>query len=122
MSEYGSGLTIDLLSVFYYMRQIDYGNFSAGQRFHIDITEGTQVEALDITYIGQEQLDGQGEAYHISLIFTAENTGKSDSMEVWISTGEDRIPLVINGSLSVGRMECRFIDASVLNSAPGFAD
>ena len=43
VSTYGSGLTIDLLSVFYYMRQINYADYRAGQTFHINVTNGRQV-------------------------------------------------------------------------------
>lgn len=118
VSNYGSGLTIDLLSVFYYMRQIDYSQYSDGQAFHIDITNGTEVEALDINYTGKEDLGELGDAYHISLTFTAQQTGKSDSLEVWISTGNDRTPLIINGSLSVGHIECHFLDADPLSTSP----
>lgn len=122
VSNYGSGLTIDLLSVFYYIRQIDYGHYIEGQDFHIDITNGTQVEALDITYTGKEDLGQLGEAYHISLTFTAQGTGKSDAMQVWISTAETRIPLIIDGSLSVGHIECHFLEADPLETSPRTTD
>ncbi len=118
VSNYGSGLTIDLLGVFYYMRQIDYGDYNNGQKFHIDITNGGEVEALDITYTGKEDLGQLGEAYHISLTFTAQSTGQSDSMQVWISTDAERTPLIINGSLSVGHIECHFLDSDPLSTSP----
>lgn len=122
VSQYGSGLTIDLLSVFYYIRQINYSDYNPGQTFHINLTNGTQVEALDITYTGREDLGENGEAWHIALTFTARDTGKSDNMEVWISTDSKRIPLIVNGSLSVGHMECHFLDEDDLASAPGLSE
>lgn len=120
VSEYGSGLTTDLLSVFYYMRQIDYGEYHTGQHFHIDITEGGQVEALDISYLGKETLETSGETFHITLTFSSRQSGKSDSMEAWIATGADRTPLLIKGSLSVGHMECRYLSAETLGSMPSY--
>lgn len=120
VSHYGSGLTIDLLSVFYYMRQIDYEKYRAGQHFHIDITESDQVEALDISYLGKETLETSGETFHITLTFTSRQSGKSDSMEVWIATGADRTPILIKGSLSVGHMECRYLSAETLGSMPSY--
>ncbi len=120
VSDYGSGLTTDLLGVFYYMRQIDYEKYQAGQHFHIGITESDQVEALDISYLGKETLETSGETFHITLTFTSRQSGKSDSMEVWIATGADRTPLLIKGTLSVGHMECRYLSAGTLGSMPSY--
>ncbi len=113
VSNYGSGLTIDLLSVFYYMRQINYANYTPGQTFRINLTNGTQVENLNITYVGKDPANMGStveDAFHITLTFTAQNSSACDSMDVWISTDDARQPLIINGSMSVGRMECRLIN------------
>ena len=112
VSDYGSGLTTDLLGV--------YEKYPAGQHFHIGITENDQVEALDISYLGKETLETSGETFHITLTFTSRQSGKSDSMEVWIATGADRTPLLIKGTLSVGHMECRYLSAGTLGSMPSY--
>ena len=114
VSDYGSGLTTDLLSVFYYMRQINYSDFPAGQDFHINVIDGTQVEMLDITYLGKENLAFGEETFKIYITFTSRDSGKSDSMNVWISTDSQRIPLIINATLSMGHMECHFINSQTL--------
>lgn len=117
VSEYGSGLTTDLLAVFYYMRQLDYGDHSPGQTFRINISDGNQVENLDISYIGTENVESNGTsctAYHISLTFSTAGSSKTDNMNVWIATDSNRIPLIINGSLSVGHIECRYLDNNTL--------
>lgn len=117
VSNYGSGLTLDLLAVFYYMRQINYGDYSAGQSFRINISNGSQVEHLDISYIGTEDIEAGGatrSTYHISLTFSAQGSGQSDNMNVWISADNNRVPLLINGSLSVGHIECRYVDNGTL--------
>ncbi len=120
VSDYGSGLTIDLLSVFYYMRQIDYNRYPKGQHFHINVTNGTQIETLDITYMGKENLQDGEETFKISLTFTSHESGKSDILNAWISTDSRRIPLRIDASLSMGHMECHFINAEALPE--GFMD
>lgn len=115
-SQYGSGLTIDLLSVFYYIREIDYSHFQPGQQFHINLTGGQQTESLHITYIGTDNVDVNGVAYmgafHISLTFGGPQAAKIDSMQAWIADNDARIPVKIDGSMSVGHIECRYIDAS----------
>ena len=122
-SNYGSGLTIDLLSVFYYMRQINYADYQPGQDFRINLSNGVEIEYLNITYVGKENVDSCGiptESFHITLTFSSAATSKVDSMEVWISTDNSRTPLIVNGSLSVGRMECRFINAETLTNIPAY--
>lgn len=115
-SDYASGLTTDLLSVFYYIREIDYSHFQPGQRFHIDIQGANQTESLDITYLGAENVDVNGVAYmgafHISLTFGGDASGKIDTLQAWIADNESHIPVKIDGTLSVGRIECRYIDGS----------
>lgn len=123
VSNYGSGLTIDLLAVFYYMRQIDYGSYSPGQAFHINMSDGNSIESLNISYIGTENISADGnthETYHISLSFSVQGSSKTDNMNVWIATDNTRIPLLINGNLSVGSMECRFIGEGTIRQLNGF--
>jgi len=121
VSNYGSGLTIDLLSVFYYMRQINYADYQAGQNFHINLTNGSATETLSISYLGTEDIAIGNETrhtYHISLVFTAEGSSKVDEMNAWISGDNTRTPLLITGNLSIGHMECRFVNAFPLQQPP----
>lgn len=122
-SNYGSGLTIDLLSVFYYMRQINYADYSPGQTFRINLSNGIEIENLNITYEGKETVESCGnpaESFHITLTFSSPATSKVDSMNVWIATDDARTPLIVNGSLSVGHMECRFINAETIANIPAY--
>lgn len=115
-SQYGSGLTIDLLSVFYYIREIDYSKFQPGQRFIINLHGAGSAESLHVSYIGTDNVDVNGVSYmgafHISLTFGGAQASKIDSLEVWIADNDSHVPVKIDGSLSVGRIECRFIDQS----------
>lgn len=118
-SSYASGLSTDLLSVFYYMRQIDYASATPGASFNIRLNVGSQIDNLIITYTGPDQITANGESqqcHHISLSFTVGN--KSDLMEVWIADDEARTPLLINGSLSVGHIECNLVDQQTINTLP----
>ena len=120
ISEYGSGLTIDLLSVFYYIRQIEYPEFQPGQQFAINLSNGNQIEKLHIRYLGTDNVDVNGVSYtgafHISLTFGGLSSSKIDSMEVWIADNGQHIPVKINGSLSVGHVECRYINSETYNA------
>lgn len=124
-SNYGSGLTIDLLSVFYYMRQINYADYSPGQTFRINLSNGVAIENLNITYAGKESVESCGnptESFHITLTFSSAVTSKIDNMDVWIANDDARTPLIVNGSLSVGHMECRFLNAEAITNIPTYND
>ena len=117
VSHYGGGLTLDLLAVFYYIRQIDYQSMTPGQKVTVNIFSGKNPETLSVTYQGLKTVDVSGEdrqAYAISLTFSSDNEGEvnSDRMEVAISTDDSRIPLIVDGSLKVGHLLCRYLDSA----------
>lgn len=118
ISHYGGGLTLDLLAVFYYIRQIDYPNLTEGDKVTVNIFSGDNPETLAVTYNGTTSVSINGDnrdAYSISLVFSAQDNGQTnaDSMDITISIDDSRIPLTIGGSLKFGRLECRY-----LNSVP----
>lgn len=120
ISHYGGGLTLDLLAVFYYIRQIDYPNLSDGDKVTVNIFSGSNPETLTVTYNGTSMVnvnDQEQQAYAISLTFSADDDGQTnaDSMDVTISTNDARVPLTIDGSLKFGRLQCRYLNADPTN-------
>lgn len=113
VSHYGGGLTLDLLAVFYYIRQIDYRAMTPGQKVTVNIFSGKNPETLAVTYQGLKTVDDR-EAYAISLIFSSDNEGEvnSDHMDVAISADDSRIPLIVDGSLKIGHLLCRYLDSA----------
>lgn len=115
ISHYGGGLTLDLLSVFYYIRQIDYTSLSDGDVVKVNIFSGNNPETLTVTYNGTTMVnvnDTETSAFDISLTFSAQDNGttNSDNMHVTIANDDSRIPLTIDGSLKFGRLECRYLN------------
>lgn len=114
VSHYGGGLTLDLLSVFYYVRQIDYSSMKPGDSVKVNIFSGKNPETLTIHYGGTQTvtLNGaQKEAYTVNLLFSTQagGTTNSDVMNLTISTDAQRIPLTIEGSLKIGHMICKYV-------------
>lgn len=105
-----SGPTVDMLSSYYYMRQLDYSKMAEGEARKLNVFSGKRKEVLTIRYKGKENVKvGKHTypAYHIVFTFTSKNGKKtSDDMEAWISTGDERIPLLLEGSLAVGKVRC----------------
>lgn len=111
------GLTMDMLSAFYYMRQLPYDTMKPGETVRLTIFSGKMQEKLTIHYRGVENanlnLNGDDNGakvptYHITFTFTTQN-GKfsTDNMDAWISRTPSRIPLLMEGKLPVGK--CRAV-------------
>lgn len=108
VSHYGGGLTLDLLAVFYYVRQIPYESMRPGETVTVDIFAGKIPETLAVTYGGRDS-----GAFSVSLEFSggASGGGAVDRMEMLVSDDDRRVPLRVDGSLKIGRIECRLLDA-----------
>lgn len=102
------GVTLDMLSSYYFMRQVDYESMLPGQSVKMNVFSGKRKELLTIHYQGLDKVeinDRKLDAYHITFTFTTEG-GKvsSDNMDAWISTAPARIPLLLEGKLPVGKV------------------
>ena len=104
----------DFLSVFFYLRDIDYASLKPGEKVITSIFSGDQSEKLTITPVGIEKIKlkdkSEHEAWHIVFNFTTKGGKKSsDDIDCWISTADDHIPLLIVGSLPVGQIRCNYV-------------
>lgn len=106
-----TGRTFDMLSVFYFLRTIDYSHLDAGKEVVATVFSGSKAEKLTIKCEGVETIKlrdkSKREAYHIKFRFTTEGQKKSsDDIDAWISTDSRHIPLLVEGSLPVGKVKC----------------
>ena len=104
------GVTVDMLSAFYYMRGLPYGSWKAGHKHVVNIFSGKQKELLTIIYRGMEKVtcdDRTYDCYHISFTFTSDGKKKtSDDMEAWIDITAPHIPVKLEGKLPIGKVRC----------------
>lgn len=109
-----TGMVYDMLSVFYYLRTIDYASLSAGKVIKATVFSGSKAELMTIRSLGKEKIKLRNkqevEAYHIKFNFTSEGRKKSsDDIDTWISTDRSHIPLYLVGTLPVGQVRAYFI-------------
>lgn len=102
-----TGQAYDMLSVFYWLRTLDYKTLEQKKTLSTNIFSGSKVELLTIRYVGRERIkmrDGtQRDAIKISFSFTTEGRKKSsDNIEAWLSADSEHIPLQLIGKLPVG--------------------
>lgn len=106
------GVAMDMLSMYYYMRYIDYPKMKPNEQKHLHIFSGKRKELLTIKYLGQQNVKIEGKehkCYHISFTFTSDGGKKtSDDMDAWISADSRRIPMKLEGKLPVGKVHCLY--------------
>lgn len=105
------GMTVDMLSSFFYLRTLDFDNMKKGQSITLNIFSGSKKEKLKITYMGRQnvKLDGVTyPTYYINFTFTRKGVESSDPISGWISTDSQRIPLKVEGSLPVGKVRALY--------------
>lgn len=107
------GRAFDMLSVFYYLRQLNFGGMKENATYKTTMFSGRKKEVLSIRYIGIEYVKlrdkSKHQAYHIKFTFTQDGATKSsDDIDTWISLDSRRIPLLLRGRLSVGEIRCYY--------------
>ena len=103
----------DMVSVFYMLRNLDYGELSRNKNYTTVIFSGKEKEYLTINYKGVGNIkmrDGtKRKAHRIDFRFTQEGGKKSsDNLSAWMSTDDSRIPLLLVGKLPVGEVKCYY--------------
>lgn len=104
-----SGPVYDFLSIFYYLRKLDYSQLNRYKSYTAITFSGSKKETVKIRSLGKDKIKmrdkTEREAYHIKINFT-QNGGKksSDDIDAWISTDSRHIPLYLVGKLPIGEI------------------
>ena len=109
-----TGASYDMLSIFYYLRSLDYKKMQKGTIYRATVFSGKQKETISIRNMGTSSVklrDGRTlPAYHLRFNFTSDGKKKSSAdMDTWISTDSRHIPLLLEGSLPVGKVKCYYV-------------
>ena len=105
------GMTVDMLSSFFYLRTLDFPNMKKGETVTVNIFSGSKKENLTITYKGQQTVEVNGvklPAYYINFTFTRRGKVSSDPIAGWISADDRRIPVKVEGQLPVGKVRALY--------------
>lgn len=109
-----SGPVYDMLSIFYYLRKLDYSKLNKNKIYTATVFSGDKKETIKIHSIGIEKIKlkdkSEREAYHIKFNFTSGGGKKSsDDIDSWISTDESHIPLYVVGKLPIGEVRAYYL-------------
>lgn len=109
-----SGPVYDMLSVFYYLRLVNYAELTQGKVIKATVFSGSKSETITIHSLGKEKIKlrdkSEHEAYHIQFNFTTGGKKKSsEDIDTWISADSSHIPLYLVGKLPVGQVRVYFV-------------
>lgn len=109
----GSSPVYDMLSVYFFVRDIDYATLKPGETINATIFSGDKTEELKVRCQGKETIKlrdkSEHEAWHILFNFTSDGGKKSsDDINCWISTTKPHIPLLIIGNLPIGQIRVNY--------------
>ncbi len=113
-----SGPVFDMLSIFYYLRTLDYDRLAKGNYvYKATVFSGKKAETISIRCLGKEKIKlrdkTQREGYKILFNFTTDGGHKSsDDMTTWISTDSSHIPLYLVGKLPIGEVRAYYTGRS----------
>lgn len=104
-----TGPVYDFLSIFYYLRKLDYSQLNKYKSYTATTFSGSKKELVKIKSLGIEKIKmrdkTEREAYHIKFNFTQDGGKKSsDDIDAWISTDSRHIPLYLVGKLPIGEI------------------
>lgn len=105
---YANGPTLDMLSVFYWIRELDFPSMAEGTTFNLSLFSAYTVSQLEATYRGKRTISYEGntfDTYFISFRFMNNGRESEDPMMIWLSADDLRIPVRLIGVLSLGKVE-----------------
>ncbi len=104
----------DMLSIFYYLRTVNYAQMPKGRSIRKIIFSGSKSETITITNLGLQNLKlrngSTAKTYHIRFRFTSKGGKKSSAdMDTWISAAAPHIPYQLEGQLPLGKIKCYLV-------------
>lgn len=100
--------TQDLLSSFYYARNIDYNNYEVGDTINVDLFMDKSLYSVYFRYLGKDVLetdDGTFRCIKFSPnLIEGDVFEEDDQIEVWVTDDENKIPLYIESQLNFGKI------------------
>lgn len=104
-----TGPVYDFLSMFFYLRKLDYSKLDKNRVYTATVFSGDKKETVKIKSLGIEKIKMRDKtersAYHIKFNFTRDGGKKSsDDIDTWISTDGSHVPLYLVGQLPVGEV------------------
>lgn len=106
-----TGPTYDMVSIFYFVRALNFDKLNGGKIVKASLFSGSGVESIKIKNVGIQNTklpNGKSyRCYHLQLTFTSQS-GKTASapLDVWVTTDKAHTPVKMVGKLPIGQVRC----------------
>ncbi len=101
----------DILSIIYYMRNLDFASYHNGQKIAIEIFMDGEAWPLQVQFLGKrpnKKIHGLGrfDAIHFRPeTIAGEVFSEGAHMNIWVSDDANKVPLLIESPVSVGSIK-----------------
>ncbi len=110
--------TRDMVSVFFYVRNIDFSKLQDGDLIKIITFFDDEIFPFDMRYRGTEVIKTRKGTFNCVKLVPYVEPGrifnKEDDMTIWISNDRNRVPIRVRFDLKVGSVKCDLIEFSGL--------
>ena len=106
--------SIDIVSVLYYCRSIDYSNAKINQKYPISLALDDALYTVIYRYQGKEEINVKGLGrfkclkFGVGLVKGSVFTGKEE-LTLWVTDDDNKIPIYIESPIKVGTVRGRVI-------------
>lgn len=108
----------DIVSAFYYLRNIDYSEMEKGEKVKIDVFLEDENYEYFVQYEGKEVIKtnlGKVNAFKVVPVMPDNDIfDGEDSIVMWLSDDENKIPLKVRAKMFVGAVEMEITEESSL--------
>ncbi|MFB5945270.1 DUF3108 domain-containing protein [Albibacterium profundi] len=114
----GASQTFDLLSAYYFARNLDLSKIKVGQSFNMTYFLNDEVSTLGITYLGKERIKTDMGTFNCLKFSPEIKPGrifrKDSKLYLWVTDDGNRIPVKAEVEILVGSVTLELTDASGL--------
>ena len=108
--------TLDLLSMVYRARNIDFSKFRVNEKIPIRMVVDGAIYDLYIRYLGKEQVTTRDQRTYKCLKFSPLLMAgtifeEGEDMTVWVTDDRNRIPIVVEAKILIGSVKAMFVNA-----------
>ena len=98
----------DMLSSFYYLRNVDVSNFKKGDEIELDLFIDAQIYPFKLRFLGKEILRTKFGKVQSLIFRPLVQSGRvfkaQESVTIWITDDENKVPLKMKADLAVGSL------------------
>jgi hypothetical protein len=115
----GTGNTLDIPALFYRVRTMDVDSVAEGVKYPISFAIDDDVYNFYFILVGKEEKKIRGLGtfntlkFAVKLVAGSVFTGKDD-MFIWVTDDENKVPLLFESPIIVGRVQGRLVEYSNL--------